>query len=252
MPGFISHTVMASEVYERINKKMVNKDYMITYSLGADLTKGSVCRWATHHVKQEEFIRNMADYIKDNNLINDKELMGVLYGHICHYIMDDEIHPLVRMMDHKCIKNKKNHMLIELYYDKYLVNNRLNMKIPIYVHRLLIAKTNKKVKDMLNNVYYKTYGVERITGYYRFNLWLYRRLGFIYKYISNKFIYRLCGLNKFLKENSNIELDNGNNSVRYKSAEGKYCNYSLDKVYNESLRRAFKYINEINKYLTNV
>ena len=252
MPGFISHTVMANEVYNKINKNMVNRDYMVTYSLGADLTKGSVCRWATHHVKQEEFIYNMADYIKENKLTDDKELMGVLYGHICHYVMDDEIHPLVRMMDHKCIKNKKNHMLIELYYDKYLVNNIVNTEIPIYVNKLLKAKTNRKVKDMLDYVYNKTYNVRKITSYYKFNLWLYRRLSFIYRVINNSLIYRICGLNKFLKNNENIKLENGNGAIRYKSSIGKFCNYSLDKVYNESIKRAFIYINKINKYLTNV
>ena len=120
MPGFISHTVMARDVYNEINRKC-SLEYILTYSLGGDLCKYAKCRYDSHHKDMDKFIYNMADYIKDNNLLDDKEVMGVLYGHICHYIMDSIIHPLVRKMDKECLNNKKNHTLIEEYYDTYLV-----------------------------------------------------------------------------------------------------------------------------------
>ena len=124
MPGFVSHTVMARDVYHRLKNKCANLDYMVTYSLGGDLSKYAKCRYETHHKDMDKFIYNMADYIKENNLINNKDIMGVLYGHICHYVMDSIIHPLVRKVDKSCISNRHNHTLIEVYYDNYLVNYR--------------------------------------------------------------------------------------------------------------------------------
>ena len=73
MPGFVSHTVMANKVYNKIDKKNVNLEYMLTYSLGGDLTKYAKCRYDTHHKNQQLFIDNMIKYIKDNHLQNDKE-----------------------------------------------------------------------------------------------------------------------------------------------------------------------------------
>ena len=36
MPGYVSHTVLAHDVYNKINKD-INIDYMLTFSLGGDL-----------------------------------------------------------------------------------------------------------------------------------------------------------------------------------------------------------------------
>ena len=37
MPAYVSHTIMARDVYKNLNNKKVSLDYMITYSLGGDL-----------------------------------------------------------------------------------------------------------------------------------------------------------------------------------------------------------------------
>ena len=124
MPGFVSHTVMAHDVYRKIDSSKVDINYMVTYSLGGDLCKYAKCRYDSHHTDMDKFIYTMADYIKDNKLENNKKVMGVLYGHICHYVMDSVIHPLVRKVDKSCVKNKNNHTLIEEYYDSYLVKER--------------------------------------------------------------------------------------------------------------------------------
>jgi len=102
MPGFVSHMVMAKDIYNKLNRKHVNLDYMLTYSLGGDLSKYAKCRYDSHHKDMDKFIYTMVEYIKNNNLINDEKVMGVLYGHICHYVMDDTIHPLVRKIDRAC------------------------------------------------------------------------------------------------------------------------------------------------------
>ena len=154
MPGFISHTVMAKDVSKKMH---IDNDYMITYSLGGDLCKYAKCRYDSHHKDMDKFIYKMADYIKDNDLVNDKGAMGVLYGHICHYIMDDTLHPLIRKIAKSCVKNKHNHMLIEYYYDDYLVNVRCGLKKREYLNNTSFVKSNKTIDQMIDDVYLEVY-----------------------------------------------------------------------------------------------
>lgn len=250
MPGFISHTVMARDVYNEMDNKNVNLNYIVTYSLGGDLCKYAKCRYDSHHVNQDKFIYDMADYIKNNNLVKDKEIMGVLYGHICHYIMDSVIHPLVRKMDKTCVKNKKNHTLIEEYYDSYLVLERLEITKKDYIKKgLLKTKNNKKIDKMLDMVYMDVYHTKNVSKYYKFNLFLYRMLRNIYGIFSTKMIQGISGLNKFLVVNKDIDLFNDNRQIIYKNSIREEQNDSLISLYNECIMLAIQYINNVNKYL---
>ena len=250
MPGFVSHTVMAHDVYNMINKDNVNLDYMVTYSLGGDLCKYAKCRYDSHHKDMDKFIYMMADYIKDNNLVNDKEVMGVLYGHICHYVMDSIIHPLVRMVDKTCIKNKNNHTLIEEYYDSYLVKERCKIDKKEYLKkRVLKAKVNRKISKMLNYVYMEVYNTDKVSVFYKFNLLLYRLLSNIYIIFSKKNIEKIIGLNRFIDNNKDVDLFNNDNKISYKDYLRYECSYSLMYLYEESMDIACEYISNVNKYL---
>ncbi len=235
MPGYVSHTIMAKDVYNKINSKNVDLNYMLTFSLGGDLCKYSKCRKDSHRIKQDEFIYIMADYLKENNLINDKECLGVLYGHICHYIMDNEIHPLIRKIDKSCVKSKKNHTLIEGYYDSYLCNTRYELRVDKYDNDLLFkGKMNRKISNMIDYAYKKTYSVNNISRYYKFNIWLYKKIKYLYKIFGIDLLKKYSGFNKFINDNKNIDL---------------FDNKSLDVLYKKSIKKSINYINKIDKYL---
>ena len=247
MPGFVSHTVMAYDVFNKINKKNVSLEAMLTYSLGGDLCKYAKCRYDSHHIKQDIFIDNMARYIKDNKLENNKELVGVLYGHILHYVMDDTIHPLIRKVDKTCFKNKKNHSLIEEYYDSYLTKKIFKINKKEYLKRkILNIKVNKEISKMIDYTYDMTYHTCNVSKYYRFNLLLYKILRRIYLLFNINFIERISGLKRFLIVNKDIDLYNNNHIIKYNGYLKKECDSSLDELYNESIDRAIKYINKIN------
>ena len=170
MPNFISHTLMAHDIYQKLDHNNISLYYMLTYSLGGDLCKYSKCRYASHHKNQDKFIHNMIDYIKRNNLKDDKEVIGVLYGHISHYFMDSMFHPLIREIDKTNRKNKHNHTLIEAYYDNYLVEERLNIDVNTYLkNNILKAKQTKKITKMIDYVYMETYHIKHVSRYYKFN-----------------------------------------------------------------------------------
>ena len=233
MPGFVSHMVMARDVYNKLDNKYVNLDYMIAYSLGGDLSKYSKCRYNSHHKDMDKFIYTMADYIKENNLINNEKIMGVLYGHICHYIMDDTIHPLVRSIDKSCIYGKNKHTLIELYYDNYLVNKRYHIKKKKYLKNKLKVQNDKEINIMLDYVYNKVYHVNNLAKYYHFNLFLYRRLKNIYQ-VFGDMVDKVRGLNRFVNNNKDVI----NNNYE-----------SLTDLYDLSVELAYHYIMNVNKYL---
>ena len=246
MPSFISHTVMAYDVYNKIDKNNINLEYLLTYSLGGDLCKYAKCRYDSHHKYQDRFIDNMVRYIKENKLTTDKEIIGVLYGHICHHIMDNTIHPLIKRLESLCISNKHNHALIEEYYDRYLVKKRFKLDIKKYLKKRVVnAKVDKKIAKMLDYVYLETYSTNNVSRYYRLNLHLYRTLRNIYLIFNNNLIAKISGLTKFLN-NNNIDLINENNKITYKDYHKKECIDSLNELYDECLNRFMIYYKKIN------
>ena len=250
MPGFISHTVMASRVYQKLNHKNVSLEYMMTYSLGGDLSKYAKCRYDSHHKDQDKFIYNMADYIKKHNLVKNEKVMAVLYGHICHYVMDETIHPLVRKMDKTCARNKHNHTRIEEYYDTYLVKNDFNISKRDYVRkRFISAKVDKEISKMLDAVYMETYATKNVSKYYKFNLSLYRRLRDTYRIFGTALIDKVSGLDKFLLVNKNIDLVNNTGIINYHNSLLEEEHLSLCSLYDESVILALEYIKNVDKYL---
>ena len=249
MPGFISHTVMAHDVYDNIDNKNVNLDSMLAYSLGGDLCKYAKCRYDSHHKDMDKFIYAMADYIKENDLTNNKDVMGLLYGHICHYVMDSVVHPLVKCASRNCIRKKSNHTLIEVDYDNYLVNKVYNTSRKKYLEKLkLFGSSDNEVNKIIDNVYLDIYDTKKVAKYYKFNLFLYRRLRGIYLLLSDNFMNDICGLNKFIKRN-NINLCNDDNKLCYKDYLGIMENTNLLDLYDTSVTVAIEYIENTNKYL---
>ena len=231
MPGYVSHTIMARDIYQKLNNKKINLDYMLTFSLGGDLTKYAKCRYATHHQKQEEFISKMIAYIKQNNLTNDGEILGVLYGHICHYEMDKIMHPLVYKLSNSCLKNKKNHTLIEGYIDNYLVNYKYHYMVDKYDNNEIFkGKVNKKIATMLNTVYQDVYDTKKISRYYKFNLWLYKKIKYLYKILGINILKKISSYNKFRKNNPHVIFD-----------------ADIIKIYNDSVDEAYQYIKTLDK-----
>ena len=250
MPAYVSHTIMARDVYNKINNKCVNLDYMITFSLGGDLSKYAKCRKDSHTIKKDEFIYNICDYMIKNNLVNDSECLGFLYGHICHMIMDDVMHPLIRKIDKACIKDKNNHTLIEGYIDSYLVRYKYNKMINKYDNKLLFkGKINKKIGNLINYVYNKTYNCKSVNKYYKFNIFLYKKIRYLYKIFSINFLKKISGFNKFIKRNKDVDILNDNHRINYTNYIGYNEDNNILDLYNESVDLAVCYISNINRYL---
>ena len=233
MPGFVSHVVMARDVYDKLSNKKICLNDMLTYSLGGDLCKYAQCRYDSHHKYKEKFIYELANYIKENNLTDDGKVLGVLYGHICHYMMDDTLHPLIGDVLKKCVKHKANHTLMELYYDNYLVKMRYGLSKRKYLMKgILKSRGSREINQMIDYAYLNVYETDKVSKYYRLNLWLYRMLRNIYIIFGDYLVDRLIGLRRFIKHNRSVDMIS-----------------DVDGLYKLSIERACEYIEKINKYL---
>ena len=104
---------------------------------------------------------------------------------------------------------------------------------------------------MINTVYLETYDTRNMSLYYRFNIFLYKKVKYLYKIFSLKSLMKLSGFNSFKKDNVNIDLLNNNGSIEYKDYNNKTSCDSLDELYNKSIDVALKRIDDINKYMNN-
>ena len=244
MPSYISHAIMARDVYKKLNNKNISLDYMLTYSLGGDLARFSKCRRICHKIKMEEFIDNMWNYIKDNNLVNDRNYLGVLYGHICHYYMDAVCHPLIRKVD-KISNNVgvKKHTLIEGYIDAYLVKNKYNEDISLFNTKYMFKGKIWKIYKMIDYVYMKTYGIKYVSFSYFLSIFLYSKIRLLNLLFGKKALMKISRFNKYIEINGNLDIINDRNNINYINYFGNNCNDSFMNLYDDSIRLAINRIN---------
>ena len=129
MPAYISHAIMGEQLYNEatqehlISRIPINIEELKGYSLGADLAYLSKqIKKDPHDYCTKDFFINIIKYIKDNNLTENSQVIALLYGHIAHYFLDINTHPLIYYIECGCKKigNISNHNLIEGYLNAYL------------------------------------------------------------------------------------------------------------------------------------
>lgn len=246
MPAYVSHTIMALDVYDKINSINISKDYMLTFSLGGDLARFSKCRRTCHRVKTEEFIDNMWKYIKDKDLLDDYNYMGCLYGHICHYYMDVICHPLVRKID-TISKNvgRKSHTLIEGYLDAYLVKYKYQQDIGRFNTKYIFRAKVRKIYKMIDYVYMKTYGVKYVSFSYFMSKYMYSKIRWLFIIFGKRLLKRISCFNKYMNENNGLDIVNDKKKIYYKDYLGNECNDSFMELYDNSVNIAIERINNL-------
>lgn len=126
MPSYMSHAIFGESLYNKIKiEKNLFSDILIDdlkmFSLGADLSYYCDHGDYTHNYKTKEFFLEMIKYIKQQGLYMNKSIMAYLYGHLGHYYLDKNVHPLVyyNSVNMKTASILPTHILIELYIDYY-------------------------------------------------------------------------------------------------------------------------------------
>lgn len=246
MPAYMSHIIMARDVYDKIDNKKVDLHYMLTFSLGGDLCRFSKCRRLSHKIKMEEFIDNIWKYIKDNDLSSDGRYMGFLYGHICHYYMDMVCHSLIRKIDKISIRTRmKSHTLIEGYIDSYLVEYKYNSDIRNVNTKDMFKGSVIKLSKMIDYVYNNTYGIKYLSVSYYITKIMYSNIKWLFIIFGKRLLRKISSFDKYISINKDIDIVNSNKSVYYKDYLGNEINDSFIDLYNKSIELSIDRINSL-------
>ena len=246
MPAYMSHIIMAKDIYDKIDNKKVDLDYMLTFSLGGDLCRFSKCRRLSHKIKMEEFIDNIWKYIKDNDLSSDGRYMGFLYGHICHYYMDMVCHPLIRKIDKISIRTRmKSHTLIEGYINSYLVEYKYNRDISDINTKDMFKGSVIKLSKMIDYVYNDTYGIKYLSVSYYITKIMYSNIKWLFIIFGKRLLRKISSFDKYISINKDIDIVNSNKSIYYKDYLGNEINDSFIDLYNKSIELSIDRINRL-------
>ena len=266
MPAYISHSIMAENLYNdyksdnKIFKIPINVNDFKTFSLGHDLATISKHLKSNPHITYtKKFHLEMIKYIKENNLIENSEIMSLLYGHITHYFFDISAHPFIFYYDKGCrsVGLVSNHRLIEGFLDSYLSDKILHKDI-MEINEEYFNKANLnnlEIKKILNTIYGNIYGDSNIIKTYKKTLHLFSFIEKVVKsgIFSKEDLIKIVKFKEFLEliNINEIDLSNEENNFYTNPCNGVVSNLSFLEMYYLSINKSLDAINEVNKCLYN-
>jgi len=264
MPAYISHAIMGEQLYnvsckeKLINRLPINQEEMKGYSLGPDLACLSLTlKKDPHNYNTRGFLIGIIKYIKENTLIENSNVIALLYGHIAHYFLDINTHPLIYYIECGCkqVGTISNHNLVEGYINSYLTNKKLGKNImdikPKYFNQ--IDLTNKEASKLLNTIYGKIYGANNISNTYKKVITLFSILENILKsgIITYDNLIEISQFNTFLERNNltTTEITNEYNDTYTNPVTGEKHKESFMELYDRSIEMSLYAIEAVNKCL---
>lgn len=262
MPAYISHAIMGHSLYqaanhdEKIFKMDINPEALKTYSLGIDLATLS---FDVHNVRTQAFLLNLIKTIKESHLEKSEEAISFLYGHISHFFMDTNMHPLIYYIEKGSKKTSSfdSHTLIEGYISAYLTEQILNSDIMMIKSKFFNQTdfNNPEINNLINSVYSKIYNCPNILNSYKKTIKLLTLLeSFIKTLTSKDLLLWISSFQKFLDANelTREEIHNTANNSWRNPVAGEIHHESLLELYNRALEMTLYAIMKVNVYLYSV
>lgn len=264
MPSYISHAIMGEQLYNEVytsdslSKIELSKSEIKGYSLGIDLSVFS------KHMKSDpansltkDFLISMIQYIKEHKLTENSTIISLLYGHIAHYFLDTNTHPLIYYIEKgtESVGPIPNHDLIEGYINSYLCEMILGTDImdisPEYFSGIDLS--NKETIELLNSTYGLIYGDHQIIKSYKSIMSLFRFIEILKRKskITKQSLIKLSGFDIYLKRNnlSPSEITNEENLIYTNPVTGEKHRESFIELYYRSIDMTLNAIDKVNRYL---
>lgn len=289
MPSITTHYIFAKEVLKKASKNIQKNikgsediyytfaqshDYLYYYTFNIfNKKKINKLGHTAHRQKTQDYILNIIKEIIKNHLENNKQVVAYLYGIITHYCLDTTCHPFIFYKTGVWRKNKEtakyrgehNHMerdLDSITYEKY-TNKKYNQ---CNISKEIIKKPifSKELNEIISNVYYQTYNIKNVSKYIKkgirdakiINSFLINdHLGIkfkIYKLIDKITKNKYGNLKSYSTYNKEINiyfLNNEHKEWNHPSFPKIKYTYSFDDLFNISINKTLKIIEEINKVL---
>lgn len=295
MPATFTHGIFAIDVYNellpRTNEVLDSNltqykmfaqsmDSMMFYNIES-IKPGKSLRTfqhTFHSTKTREFFITLTKYIKEKNIYNDSEVMAFLYGFVCHYVLDSNIHPFVfyktgyfNKKDKESYKYNNLHSFMETYLDNYLITKRIssvpyNFRIDNFCFDL--KRFNYNLQECIDYVFNKVFNIKNMAkiyyislkqmkGFlrrYRFDKLGIKRFGYrAIDYITPKFIFRFEALSYHYHPKDSEYYLNLKHNIWYNPCDKKLFSYeSFDDLYKKSIIEAVKIIEKLNSYFKGI
>lgn len=264
MPSYISHAIMGEQIYnqaiqdESIFKIPIPKTELQGYSLGVDLAiLSGRTLFDPNNCFTKDLLISIIKYIRENQLRENPHTISLAYGHICHYFLDVNAHPLIYYIDKGTVRTSiiPNHDLIEGYLSSYLSQKVLGKDImdiqSSYFNQVNI--NNPEIKRMLNNIYGIIYSDYQIIKSYKKVLFLFATLENFIKNgkITKEQLIKLSGFSTYLQRNNLTlnELTNEEHLPYTNPVTGAIHQESFIELYERSIQMSLEAIKLVNGYI---
>ena len=294
MPATFTHAIFAVDVFEEMaieNKNLIKEnvkqytmfaqsmDSMMFYNI-VSLKPGKKLRnfqHTFHTSNTNNFFIHLINYIRDNKLYNNSQVMSFLYGFLCHYVLDSNVHPYVFYKtgsfdknDAKTYKYNNLHSFMETYIDNYMIKKKEFVNPYSYkIHEFCfdLKEFDEDLKKCLNITFKEVFKIYNMADIYYLSLkqmksflknYRYDRWGI--KMMGYKFINRLTPRNTFRFDALSYHYDtkfseyflNSKHNIWYNPCDEKIFSYeSFDDLYSKSIREVLAIINNLNEYFKN-
>lgn len=291
MAGTITHYYFAYDAIKRVKQKkniIVNDKLLRIFAQSMDpfnfysiyfpiLPKSSEKRnfaGLFHHNNTNTFFKELINYIIDNHLEKNEEVMSFLYGFISHYVLDTSMHPFV---EYKCgsfsskkkdtFKYNAKHHEMETFIDIYMLKkHRINSKkFKSYKEIFTVNSFSKELSDTINYVFLNVFNFKNFDKYYlksikdmkfSFRLFRYDPLGYkkylyrIFDVVSGKKVLNSKFLSYSFIPNNKKELLNDEHKYWYYPYDTsiKY-NYNFDELYSIALQKCVNLMIDVTLYI---
>lgn len=290
MPSSFTHHIFALDVYDKLDDKTKNRmknnlEEMKLFAQGPDVflffdlgklkkNKSKYLGKTVHKRNSKDFFLKTVSYIKENKLEKNYEVIGFLYGFICHYALDSVCHPFIFYKTGVYRNNKETlkyiglHDEMESVIDSYFIKNKLQIKMKKYKPHKYISGVNEfsnELSNMIDNVFKDIYGWDNISKIYFKSYQRMKKLYRVFRYDPYKIkrtIYTIVDkITPKRIENLKWFSYNGEfkQKLHYMNFEKEKWNHPLDRneTYNYSFielyvvacNKAVNIIKEVNKVL---
>lgn len=272
MPALHTHYKFGQDVLKKVNhniQKEINKeiDYYNVFNQGFDNLYYHI-KWnyykklgvKFHKKNVDIFFKNTFEYIKNNNLQNNNQIINLVYGFINHYTLDTIIHPYVNYQ----VKNLNiSHTKIEFIIDTILSEQITGKTFKILIPKL---KFDYNLLNCINYVFEKTHNEKNIgkifnkshnNGYYLYRYFIHDKYGiktFIYKIIDFLLPLKKFKLNKntyYIKKIDYRVLNSEKSFWHHPKNELEKYDFSFKELYNISQKICINLINEAYEIIHN-
>lgn len=286
MPATITHAYFAEDLFNLLdkntkNKIKENKKKLMMFSQSTDPlmfyiispTNGKKIRnlqHIAHTEKTNDFFKNTITFIKDNKYYEKQDVLAFLYGFICHFVLDSNVHPFIFYKTGEFIKDdiktyKYNglHHNMESYLDNYMLKKHNITKINLKKFCFSLKPFTKELNKVISYSFLKTYNINNMDKIYlnslkqmnffvtAFRLDPHKYKSHIYRFID-KFTppktFKLEAISYNIVDKKIDYLNNNHKEWNYPINKKFKSHKSFEELYQDSLIEAKNIIEKVNNY----